>query len=120
MEEKTLARLGAIVFVALAITATVIEVTRRQEAPIAQGIEPAIVPATDPLRDELTRCQLLALQAQQLADLTAVLAANGRAQALQAAEQATAVDQGRAQRQTFLTPGAGYQPGNVQMFHNSN
>ncbi|WP_375788579.1 P-type conjugative transfer protein TrbJ [Bradyrhizobium sp. Pha-3] len=61
--------------------------------------------------------QLLALQAQQLADITAVLAANGRAEALLQAERATAVDQGRVQRQTFLTPGAGYQPGNVQMFH---
>jgi P-type conjugative transfer protein TrbJ len=61
--------------------------------------------------------QLLALQAQQLGDLTAVLAANGRSDALLAAERATAVDQGRIQRQIFLTPGAGYQPGNVQMFH---
>jgi P-type conjugative transfer protein TrbJ len=64
--------------------------------------------------------RLLALQAQQLGDLTAVLAANGRADALLAAERATAVDQGRVQRQIFLTPGAGYQPGNVQMFHNGN
>ena len=76
--------------------------------------------ATGALQAAQAGNQLLALQAQQLADLTAVLAANGRAQALQAAEQATAVDQGRVQRQTFLTPGAGYQPGNVQMFHNSN
>jgi type IV secretory pathway VirD2 relaxase len=59
----------------------------------------------------------VALQAQQLGDITAVLAANGRAEALIQAERATAADQGRVQRQTFLTPGAGYQPGNVQMFH---
>jgi P-type conjugative transfer protein TrbJ len=64
--------------------------------------------------------QLLALQAQQLADLTALMAANGRAQALQSAEQATAVEQGREQRRRFLTPGAGYQPGNARMFNNGN
>jgi P-type conjugative transfer protein TrbJ len=60
--------------------------------------------------------QLLALQAQQLADLTAVVAANGRAQALQSAEQAAAAEQGREQRRRFLTPGIGYQPGNARMF----
>ncbi|TIV32379.1 MAG: P-type conjugative transfer protein TrbJ, partial [Mesorhizobium sp.] len=60
--------------------------------------------------------QLLALQGQQLADLTAVIAANGRAQALTEAERATAVDQGREQRRRFLAPGSGYQAGDVQMF----
>jgi len=61
--------------------------------------------------------QLLALQAQQLSDLTAVVAANGRAEALRQAEAATAAEQGRIQRQRFLTPGTGYQPGNAQMFY---
>jgi len=60
--------------------------------------------------------QLLALQAQQLADLVAVVAANGRAQALAEAERAAAADQGREQRRRFLTPGSGYQPGNARMF----
>ena len=64
--------------------------------------------------------QLLALQAQQLADLTAVVAANGRAQALTEAERAAAAEQGREQRRRFLTPGAGYQPGNARMFPNGN
>ncbi|MGD9919753.1 MAG: P-type conjugative transfer protein TrbJ [Paenirhodobacter sp.] len=62
--------------------------------------------------------QLLALQAQQIADLTAVTAANGRAEALAEAERAAAAEQGRVQRERFLTPGTGYQPGSVQMFHN--
>lgn len=62
--------------------------------------------------------QLLALQSQQLADLTALLAATGRAEALVEAEQAAAAEQGRIQRQRFLTPGAGYQPGNARMFNN--
>lgn len=73
--------------------------------------------ATGALQAAQAGNQLLALQAQQLSDLTAVISANGRAQALQSAEQATAADQGRAQRQRFLTPGGGYQPGRAQMFY---
>src|ERR1700749_1501066 len=61
--------------------------------------------------------QLLALQAQQLADLTAVVAAHGRAQNLESAEHAAALDQGREQLRRFLTPGQGYQTATVQMFH---
>ncbi|MEQ8921562.1 MAG: P-type conjugative transfer protein TrbJ [Roseovarius confluentis] len=62
--------------------------------------------------------QLLALQSQQIADLIAVVAANGRANALVEAERSAAAEQGRVQRERFLTPGAGYQPGNAQMFNN--
>ncbi|NEV00876.1 P-type conjugative transfer protein TrbJ [Bradyrhizobium uaiense] len=61
--------------------------------------------------------QILALQAQQLADLTAAVAAQGRAQNLEAAQRASAQDQGREQLRRFLTPGQGYQSSNVQMFH---
>ena len=61
--------------------------------------------------------QLLALQAQQLADLTAVITANGRAQALTEAERSAAAEQGREQRRRFLTPGSGYQPGSAKMFN---
>ena len=64
--------------------------------------------------------QLLALQSQQLSDLIAVISANGRADALTEAERATAAEQGRIQRERFLTPGNGYQPGNAQMFNNGN
>ncbi|KGJ07426.1 conjugal transfer protein TrbJ [Paracoccus versutus] len=62
--------------------------------------------------------QLLALQSQQISDLIAVVSANGRADALSEAERATAAEQGRIQRERFLTPGAGYQPGNARMFNN--
>lgn len=62
--------------------------------------------------------QLLALQAKQLADLTALLAAQGRAQALEASQRAAAQDQAREQLRRFLTPGTGYQSAPVQMFHN--
>ena len=64
--------------------------------------------------------QLLALQSQQLSDLVALLSANGRSEALIEAERATAAEQGRVQRERFLTPGAGYQPGNAQMFGSGN
>ena len=64
--------------------------------------------------------QLLALQSQQLSDLIALISANGRADALTEAERATAAEQGRIQRERFLTPGTGYQPGNAQMFNNGN
>ncbi|MET4036655.1 MULTISPECIES: P-type conjugative transfer protein TrbJ [unclassified Bradyrhizobium] len=61
--------------------------------------------------------QILALQGQQLADLTAAVAAQGRAQSLEAAQRASAQDQGREQLRRFLTPGQGYQSQDVRMFH---
>jgi len=76
--------------------------------------------ATGALQATQAGNQLLALQAQQLADLTAVIAANGRAQALQSAEQSAAAEQGRERRRRFLTPGSGYQPGAAQMFYGRN
>ena len=76
--------------------------------------------ATGALQATQAGNQLLALQAQQLADLVAVVAANGRAQALVDAERAAAAEQGREQRRRLLTPGSGYQPGNARMFPNGN
>ena len=73
--------------------------------------------ATGALRATQAGNQLLALQSQQLSDLIAVISANGRAEALMEAERATAAEQGRIQRERFLTPGSGYQPGNAQMFN---
>lgn len=60
--------------------------------------------------------QLLALQTQQLSDLIGLVAANGRADALDGAERAAAADQGREQRRRFLTPGTAYVPGDAHMF----
>ena len=59
MDPKTLARVGAIAFVAVAITATVIELSRKEERPEATPPRQAQVGAADPLRDELFRCQSL-------------------------------------------------------------
>ena len=76
--------------------------------------------ATGALQATQAGNQLLALQSQQLSDLIAVISANGRADALTEAERATAAEQGRIQRERFLTPGTGYLPGNAQMFNNGN
>lgn len=54
--------------------------------------------------------QLLALQARQLSDLTATMAALGRAQALDAAEKAAAKAQAREQLQRFLAGRPRYVP----------
>src|ERR1700751_1792562 len=73
--------------------------------------------ATGALQASQAGNQLLALQAQQLADLIAVVAAHGRAQNLEAAQHVAAQDQGKEQLRRFLTQGTGYQPTTVQMFH---
>jgi len=73
--------------------------------------------ATGALQASQAGNQLLALQAQQLADLTAAVAAQGRAQSLESAQRTVAQDQGREQLRRFLTPGQGYQSTTVQMFH---
>ncbi len=61
--------------------------------------------------------QLIALQSRQLADLTALVAAQGRAQSLDMAQRAAAQAQAQEQLRRFLTPRTGYVPGNARMFH---
>ena len=56
MDGKTLARVGAIVFIAVAITATAIEMTRKDVAPDALATQGRPVSAQDPLAAELLRC----------------------------------------------------------------
>ncbi|WP_061027993.1 P-type conjugative transfer protein TrbJ [Bradyrhizobium sp. CCH5-F6] len=73
--------------------------------------------ATGALQASQAGNQLLGLQAQQLADLTATVAAQGRAQSLDLAQRTAAQDQGREQLRRFLTQSQGYQPSTVQMFH---
>ncbi|MER9136086.1 P-type conjugative transfer protein TrbJ [Mesorhizobium sp. M0830] len=60
--------------------------------------------------------QLLAVQAKQVADLTALMAAQGRANALEQARRAAAQEQAREQFSRFMT-GSGYSPSSVKMFH---
>ena len=58
MDGKMLARVGAIVFVAVAITATAIEMTRK-EPPAENTASRPVAVSSDPLRAELIRCQEL-------------------------------------------------------------
>ena len=58
MDGKVLARLGDIVFVAVAITATAIEMTRKDAAP-EMGRVHAVEPKRDALREGQRRCQQL-------------------------------------------------------------
>jgi P-type conjugative transfer protein TrbJ len=61
--------------------------------------------------------QLIALQTRQLLDLTALIAAQSRAQSLDGARMTANQEQARAQLNRFLTSGRGYQAQTVQMFH---
>lgn len=56
MESKALARIGAIVFVAFAITATIVEYIREDSPALAVGA-PSLQPPPDPLRAQQRRCQ---------------------------------------------------------------
>ena len=75
--------------------------------------------ATGALQAAQAGNQLVALQTQQFGDLTALMAAQGRAQALEQARLAASQEQAREQLRRFLAPGAGYQPTAVQMFHSN-
>ena len=61
--------------------------------------------------------QLIALQIKQLADLTAIVAAQSRAQSLAGARTAANNAQAREQFDRFLNGTQGYQPQPVEMFH---
>ena len=61
--------------------------------------------------------QLVALQTRQLADLTAVVAAQSRAQSLAGARTTSNQEQAREQLRRFLGGAQSYQPQTVQMFH---
>lgn len=57
MDGKALARIGAIVFVAIAITIAVVDATRKDEAPPSLAARvPTAVTTVDPLQAELGRC----------------------------------------------------------------
>ena len=56
MDGKTLARLAAVIFVAVAIIATAIEMNRRDVPQDASVTFPPTAPRPDPLDAELARC----------------------------------------------------------------
>ena len=72
--------------------------------------------ATGALQATQAGNQLLALQSQQIADLTAAIAAQNRAQSLEATRLASAEAQGRENITRFLDYGSGYEPTTVRMF----
>jgi conjugative transfer region protein TrbK len=59
MDAKLFARTGAIVFVAIAITATAIEATRKERPSESWSPRRPTTEQGDPLRAELLRCQAL-------------------------------------------------------------
>ncbi|WP_406871976.1 putative entry exclusion protein TrbK-alt [Aminobacter sp. P9b] len=71
MDGKMLARLGAVVFVAVAITATAIELTRKEAVPATTQVLRA---ESDPLHERQRRCQQLGLKAAEDADCLRVWA----------------------------------------------
>ena len=73
MDGKMLARLGAVVFVAIALTVTAIDMARKDE-PSAPLPASALQPPADPLRESLRRCQQLGEAAASDADCLAAWA----------------------------------------------
>jgi P-type conjugative transfer protein TrbJ len=73
--------------------------------------------ATGALQAAQSGNQLVALQTNQLADLTAVMASLARAQSLESARTVASQAQAREQLQRFLNYGPGYQPQTARMFH---
>jgi P-type conjugative transfer protein TrbJ len=71
--------------------------------------------ATGALQAAQSGNQLVALQTNQLADLTAVMASIARAQSLEGARAAASQAQAREQLQRFLDYGPGYQPQAARM-----
>ncbi len=74
MDAKMLARLAAVIFVAIAITATVIELTRKDE-PSTSPPGRTVQPERDPLREGQRRCQQLGQKAAEDAECLHVWAA---------------------------------------------
>jgi P-type conjugative transfer protein TrbJ len=61
--------------------------------------------------------QILSVMSGQLADVTALIAAQGRAAALVGAADTESQEQAQTELNQFLSIGSGYQPQPVEMFH---
>ncbi|AZO05119.1 MULTISPECIES: P-type conjugative transfer protein TrbJ [unclassified Mesorhizobium] len=95
-----------------AVAADNIEATQEQTSALVGASQSAV----GILQATQAGNQLLAVQAKQIADLTAMLAAQGRASALEQARQAAAQEQAQQQFTRFMA-GSGYSPSSVKMFH---
>ena len=59
MNGKALARIAAVVFVAVALTATGIEMSRKKDKAVGEGPRAPVASLPDPLGEALRRCQAL-------------------------------------------------------------
>lgn len=78
MDSKTLTRIGAVIFVAFAITAAAIDATRKPEPAETFGTTPTVAASTDPLASELARCGALGEAGERDAGCLAAWAKNRR------------------------------------------
>lgn len=73
MDAKMLARIGAIVFVAIAVTATAVEMTRKEDVEPTSATRPLQLDH-NPLREGQRRCQQLGQKAAEDAECLRVWA----------------------------------------------
>ncbi|AZO55780.1 MULTISPECIES: putative entry exclusion protein TrbK-alt [unclassified Mesorhizobium] len=59
MDAKSLARLAAVIFAAIAVTAAAVELARREEKSVRAAPEAPATLSPNPLREGLRRCQIL-------------------------------------------------------------
>jgi type IV secretion system protein TrbJ len=90
-----------------------LDTTRTQAAALVSSSQSA----TGILQATQAGNQLVALQTRQLLDLTALIAAQSRAQSLDGARARASDAQAAAQFNQFLSNGQSYQAQTVQMFH---
>ncbi|EQB33911.1 MULTISPECIES: putative entry exclusion protein TrbK-alt [Sphingomonadales] len=64
MEGKTTARIAAAIFVGFAIAASLIQLSRKEESPIAARPAPVVVPS-DPLAQTLRHCRDMGIAAER-------------------------------------------------------
>src|SRR5882724_8621100 len=96
-----------------AVVVQALDTTRTEIGPLVSSSQSAV----GILQATQAGNQLAALQTRQLLDLTALIAAQSRAQSLDGARTTANAEQARVQLDRFLTAGRGYQAQTVQMFH---
>ncbi len=101
---------------ALRVQAGVVQNLDRTRAEIGNLVSSS-QSATGALQAAQSGNQLIALQTNQLADLTAIMASIARAQSLESARTVASQAQARQQMERFLNYGSGYQAQTVRMFH---
>ncbi|MDH1270491.1 P-type conjugative transfer protein TrbJ [Rhizobium pusense] len=95
-----------------ATAVTNLEDTQRQTGELVDASQSAV----GVLQATQAGNQLLAVQARQMADLTAMLAAQGRANTLEQSRLAAAKEEARERFSRFMA-GSGYSSSSVRMFH---